>query len=110
LRDLNRVRKLWSGIPAKIADTTGAVVDCLGKLNRGDPLPIPNPFSVCPILTEKTVEGAPVVKDGQVFESIFRTRGISILRIAGTCPARADPIRYTIGWKPVIIPARISLF
>jgi hypothetical protein len=104
------VRKLWSGIPAKIADTTSTVIDRLGKLFRSDPFSIPHPFSVCPILAEKTVEGASVIKHSEVFKPIFWVRGISKLRIAGTCPAWADPIGNTISRKPIIIPAHIPLF
>jgi hypothetical protein len=65
------VRELWSGIAAEITDTTGAVIDRLGKLSRGNPFTIPHPFPVCPILTEKTVEGASVIKHSEVFKSIF---------------------------------------
>ena len=30
------------------------------------------------------------------------------MRIASTCPARADPIGHAIGRKPIIIPADIA--
>jgi hypothetical protein len=65
------VRELWSGVPTKIADTTGAVINRLGKLIRGNSFAIPHPFPVCPILTEKTVEGTSVIKHGEVFKPIF---------------------------------------
>jgi hypothetical protein len=62
-----------------------------------------------PVLAEKTVKGASVVEDGEVFEPVFRTGGMGIFGISSTCSTRADPIRYTIGWKAIIIPTDISL-
>jgi hypothetical protein len=65
------VRELWSRISPKIADTTGTVIDHLSELFGSDPFLIPDPFSVCPILTEKTVEGTSMIKHSEVFKSIF---------------------------------------
>jgi hypothetical protein len=61
------MRELRSGIPSKIADTTGTVIDGLGKFFGSDLFLIPNPFSMCPILAEKTVKGASVIKHSEVF-------------------------------------------
>jgi hypothetical protein len=110
LRNLDGVRKLWSGISSKKTDTTSTIIDRLGEFLRSNPFSIPDPFPVCPILTEKTVKGASVIKDGKIFISMFWTLSISKLRIAGTCPAWTDPICHTVGGKPVIIPAQIPLF
>ncbi len=99
-----------SGITTKVADATGAVIDSLGQLLRCEPLSVPNPFPMGPVLAEKTVEGASVVEHGKVFKSIFRTVGMGILGISNTSSPRTDPIGYTIGWKPIIIPTYISLF
>jgi hypothetical protein len=68
---LDGVRELWSGISSKITDTTGAAIDRLSELFGSDPFPIPNPFSVCPILTEKAVKGTSVIKHSEVFKPIF---------------------------------------
>jgi hypothetical protein len=68
---LDGVRELWSRISSKIADTTRAVIDRFSEPSRSDPFSIPNPFSVCPILTEKTVKGASMIKHGKVFKPIF---------------------------------------
>jgi hypothetical protein len=50
-----------------------------------------------------------VIEDGKVFKTKFRARTIGIGGIPRTCSARADPIGYTIGRKPIIIPADIAL-
>jgi hypothetical protein len=104
------VRQLRSGITTKVADAAGAVIDSLGQLFRYEPLFVPNPFSMRPVLAEKTVEGASVVEHGKVFKSIFRTVGVGILGISSTRSTRTDPIGYAIGWEPIIIPTYISLF
>jgi len=104
------MRKLWSGISTKIADTTRPVIDGLSQLFRSDPWRLPNPFSVVPILAEKTIKGASVIKYGEVLKPVFRTGGISKLGIAGTRPTRTNPIGYTISRKPIIIPTHIPLF
>jgi len=101
---------LRSGITPKIADATGAFINRLGQFFGCKPLSVPNPFSLCPVLAEKTIKRAPVVKHGKVFKSIFWPILIGILGISGTRSARTDPIGYTIGWKPIIIPTDISLF
>jgi hypothetical protein len=104
------VRQLGSGITTKVANATGAFVNGLGQLFGCKPLSLPNPFSMRPVLAEETVEGAPVIEDGKVFKSIFRTISIGILGISSTGSARTNPICYTIGWETIIIPADISLF
>jgi hypothetical protein len=65
------VRELWSRISSKIADTTGLGIDRLSELFGSGPFPIPNPFSVCPILAEKTVKGTSMIKHSEVFKPIF---------------------------------------
>jgi len=62
-----------------------------------------------PVLTEKAVECAAVIKYSQVFVSIFSTFGISIAGETGTGPARANPIRNTIRGQCVIIPREKAL-
>jgi hypothetical protein len=102
------VRKLRGGITPKIADATGTVIDGLGQFFWTDPLSVPNLLSMCPVLTEKTVKGTSMIEDGKVFKPIFRTIGSGIPGKSGTGPTRTDPIPYTIGWQPVIIPVHIS--
>jgi hypothetical protein len=104
------VRQLRSRITTKVADATGAFINSLGQFFRCEPLFVPNPFSMRPVLAEKTVEGASVIEHGKVFKPIFRTISIGILGISGTRSTRTDPIRYTIGWEPIIIPTYISPF
>jgi hypothetical protein len=60
------MRELRSGIPSKITNTTGAVIDGPGKSFGGYSFLVPNPFPVCPILAEKTVKRASVIKHGEV--------------------------------------------
>jgi hypothetical protein len=104
------VRQLRCGITPKVADATGAFINGLGQLFRCKPLSIPNPFSMRPVLAEKTVERASVVEHSKIFKPVFRTVGMGILGISGTGSTRTDPIRYTIGWEPIIIPTDISFF
>jgi hypothetical protein len=103
------MRELRSRIPSKIADTTGTVIDGLGKFLGSNPLLIPNPLPVCPILAEKTVKGAPVIKHSEVFIPMFWIPCICEMRIARTRATGTDPIGYAIRGKPIIIPAHISL-
>jgi hypothetical protein len=100
---------LRSGITTKVADATGAVIDSLGQLLWCESLSVPNPFPMGPVLAEKTVERASVVEHSKIFKPIFWTIGMGILGISGTGSTRADPIRYAIGWEPIIIPTDISL-
>jgi hypothetical protein len=58
-----------------------------------------------PVLTEQAVKRAPVIEDGKVLETKFRTGTVSIGGIPRSCPARADPIGHTIGRQPIVIPA-----
>jgi hypothetical protein len=104
------VRKLRSWITTKVADATGAPINGLGQIFRCKPLSIPHPFSMRPVLAEKTVERASVIEHGKILKPIFWTVGISILGISSAGSTRADPIRYTIGWELIIIPTDISLF
>jgi hypothetical protein len=62
-----------------------------------------------PVLTEKAVEGAAMIKYSQVFIPVFSSFGISIAGETGTCPARANPIRNTIRGQRVIIPRKKAL-
>jgi len=102
------VRELWSGVPTEVADATGALINRLGKIFRGNPFCIPHPFSVCPILTEKAIEGATVIENGEILKSIFRAIGIGEFWIACARPSRTDPIGHTIRGEAVIIPVHIS--
>jgi hypothetical protein len=100
---------LRSWIATEVADATGAFINGLGQIFWWEPLFIPDPVSMRPILAEKTVKGTSMVEDGEVFKPIFRTVDMGIFGISSTRSTRADPIRYTIGWKAIIIPTNISL-
>jgi hypothetical protein len=69
--------KLRSGVSSKVADATGALIHGSGQLFRTDPLSIPNPFPVGPVLTKEAIKGASVIKNGKVFKPIFWTRSMS---------------------------------
>jgi hypothetical protein len=62
-----------------------------------------------PVLTEKAVEGATLIKYSQVFIPIFSAFGISMARETGTGPTRANPIRNTIRGQRIIIPRKKTL-
>jgi len=62
-----------------------------------------------PVLTEKAVEGAAVIKYSQVFIPIFRTLNISITGKTGTSPTRTNPIRNAIRGQGIIIPRKKAL-
>jgi hypothetical protein len=66
-------------------------------------------LSEVPVLTEKAVECAAVIKYSQVFIPIFSAFGIGIARETGTGPARANPISNTIRGQRVIIPREKAL-
>jgi hypothetical protein len=102
------MRKLGRRVTTKIADATGPVIDRLDHLFWTGPVPIPHPFSVGPVLTEKTVKRTSVIEYSKILQSIFWTRGVGKSRMSGTGPARADPIGDTVGWQPIIIPTHIS--
>jgi hypothetical protein len=101
---------LRSWITTEVADASGPFVNRSGKIFRREPLSVPNPLSMRPVLAEKAVEGASVIEDSKVFKSIFRTITMGIMGISSTHPARTDPICYAIGWETIIIPTDISLF
>jgi hypothetical protein len=62
-----------------------------------------------PVLTEKAVEGATLIKYSQVFIPIFSAFGISMARETGTGPTRANPICNTIRGQCIIIPRKKAL-
>lgn len=57
-----------------------------------------------PILTEKAVERACFVKDGEVFVAEFGTRAIGIARVTAACSSGANKIGNTICRQRVVIP------
>jgi hypothetical protein len=64
---------------------------------------------VRPVLAEKTVKGASVIKNGKILKPIFWTGAVGKLWIPSTRSTWADPIGHTIGRKSIIIPTDISL-
>jgi hypothetical protein len=64
---------------------------------------------VRPVLAEKTVKGASVIKNGKILKPIFLSGAVSKLWIPSTRSAWTDPIGHTIGRKSIIIPTDISL-
>jgi hypothetical protein len=83
--------------------------DRLSQFFRADPLSIPNPFPVCPVLTEKTVKGAAVIENRKVSKPVFWTGAVSERWISSTRSPWTDPIGNTIGRQAIIIPADVSL-
>jgi hypothetical protein len=103
------MRKLRSGIPTKVTDATGLGIHRLGQFLRANPLFVPNPFPVRPVLTEEAVKRAPMIEDGKVFITKFRTGAVCVIRIPRPYSTRADPISHTVGRKPIVIPTDIAL-
>jgi hypothetical protein len=99
--------ELWGGITAEIADATCLGIHSQGQFFWTGPLLIPNAFTMCPVLTEKAIKGAPVIEDGQVFKTGLWTGAVSIGRISRSSSAGAYPVGHTIGWKLIVIPAHI---
>jgi hypothetical protein len=64
---------------------------------------------MCPILAEKTVERTAMIEDCEVFKPVFWASTIGIVRISSAGSSWTDPIGYTIGWEPIIIPTDVSL-
>jgi hypothetical protein len=104
------VRELGGRVSTEITDATGPGIHSLRQFLRTDPFLVPNPLPMRPVLTEQAVKGAPVIEDGKVFETNFRTETVSIRGIPRSCSARADPIGHTISRKPIIIPTDIAFF
>jgi hypothetical protein len=103
------VRELGSGVPAEVTNATGLGIHSLGQFLRANPLFVPNPLPVRPVLTKKAVKRAAVIEDGKVFKTKLRARPVGIGGIPRACSARADPIGHTICRKPIIVPADIAL-
>ena len=102
------MRQLRSGIPTEVTDATGLGIHSLGQFLRANPLFVPNPLPMRPVLTKQAVKRAAVIEDGKVLETKFRTRTVSIGGIPRSCSTRADPIGHTVGRQPIIIPADIA--
>ena len=102
------MRKLRSGIPPEVTDATGLGIHSLGQFLRANPIFVPNPLPMRPVLTKQAVKRTAVIEDGKVSKTKFRTRAVRIGRIPRSCSARADPIGHTISRKPIIIPADIA--
>ena len=100
--------ELRSGIPTEVTDAAGLGIHSLGQFLRANPLFVPNPLPMRPVLTKQAVKRTAVIEDGKVSKTKFRTRTVSIGGIPRSCSARADPIGHTIGRKPIIIPADIA--
>jgi len=64
---------------------------------------------VRPVLAEKTVKGASVIKNRKILKPIFWTGAVSKLWIPSPCSTWTDPIGHTISGKSIIIPTDISL-
>jgi hypothetical protein len=64
---------------------------------------------VRPVLTEKTVKGASVIKNGKILKPIFWSGAVSKPWIPSPRSTWTDPIGHTIGGKSIIIPTDISL-
>jgi hypothetical protein len=64
---------------------------------------------VRPILAEKAVKGASVIKNRKILKTIFWTGAIGKLWIPSARSTWTDPIGHTIGGESIIIPTDISL-
>jgi len=62
-----------------------------------------------PVLAEKTVKRTSMIEDCKAFKPVFWASTIGIARISRAGPSWTDPIGYTIGWEPIIIPTDVSL-
>ena len=60
------------------------------------------------ILAVKAVEGAGIIKDGQILVAVLGSSGHSIFGIATTGTGGADKSSYTVGRKRVVIIRQIS--
>lgn len=63
-----------------------------------------------PILTEETIEGACLIKNGQVLIAVFRPIPIGELRIPYPRSSRANPIGDAIGGQRIVVPAYVPPF
>jgi hypothetical protein len=70
---LEGVQNLRCGITSEVTDAGGFVVHCSGQFLCRDRGWEGGLLFVLIVLTVETIEGAGVIKDGQVFVTIFRT-------------------------------------
>ncbi len=55
------------------------------------------------VLTVKTVERAGMIKDGQIFISMFRSFDVGISRVPATGPCGTNKTSHTVGGERIII-------
>lgn len=63
-----------------------------------------------PILTEEAIEGACLIKNGQVLIAVFRPVPIGEPGITRPRSSRANPIGDAIGGQGVVVPTYVPLF
>lgn len=95
--------RLRSGITAEETYAARIPVHCLDQFFYVTSSP-PCPSPVCPVLTEDTVKVAGLIKDGQIFVSILRARGIGVSRIPALTAPGTNPCCTAIGRKGIVIP------
>jgi hypothetical protein len=102
------VGELWRGISSEVTDATGSAIDGFDHLFRGNPLFVPNPFSVRPVLAEKTVKRTSMIENGKILKAVFWTRAIRIGWISRTRSPRTDPIGHAVGGESIVVPTGVS--
>jgi hypothetical protein len=67
------------------------------------------PFFKMVILTIEAIKGTGMIKDGQIFVTVFRALHVGILGIPATSACWADKISYAIGGKGIIVVRKLPL-
>jgi len=59
------------------------------------------------ILAVQTIKGTGMIKDGQIFVTIFRSIGNGVKRITTSCTCWTDEVPHTIGGKGIIVVGEV---
>jgi len=104
------IRQLGRRVAAEVADTGGAVINSPGQVQGINPALSRRLVAIVPVLTEKAVEGAALIEDGQILVAAFGSWRIGKLRIAVPGAAGTDPVGHAVGGQGIIIPADIAFY
>jgi hypothetical protein len=98
---LEGMEDLGGGISTKIADAVGAKIHSSGKIRSGYPAGGKCLFPEMIVLAVQTVEGAGLIKNGQIPISILRPGRNCIPRIAASGSTGTHKIAHTVGGKGI---------
>jgi hypothetical protein len=96
-------------IAAKVAYAGRAFVNGLSQVPGSCIVWLCAGITKLPVLAEKAIERARLIKYGQVFKTAFWTGTIGKFGITNSSATGADPIRNAVCGQTIVIPAYIGL-